>query len=344
MSKKLKLAIIFGGKSGEHEVSIVSARFIIREIDRGKYEIREILITKKGDWKVGGKGYSISESLKGIEVAFPVLHGPYGEDGTIQGLLEIFNIPYVGSGVLASAVAMDKALAKDLFIANGLPVVDSLVIRKFHLDKEKNSILYKVERQIGLPSFVKPANLGSSVGVSKVKKKDDLPKSIEEAFEYDSKVLVEKAVQNAREIEVAVLGNENPELSVCGEIVPSREFYSYEAKYVDKSSKLIIPAKLSQEKNKEISDLASAAYKAIGASGMARVDFFLDGKSGKVYLNEVNTIPGFTSISMYPKLMEKSGLSYGKLIDKLIQLGIRRFNSKSSLRIDYPSKISPERE
>ncbi|MEX0616536.1 MAG: D-alanine--D-alanine ligase family protein [Candidatus Woykebacteria bacterium] len=341
MSKKLKLAIIFGGKSGEHEISIVSARSIIKEVDKVKYEVKEILITKKGGWLVSGKACSISEALDGVDVAFPVLHGPYGEDGTIQGLFEIVGVPYVGSGVLASAVAMDKALAKDLFKANSLPVVDSFVVKKLHWGKEENSIVNKIEEKIGFPSFVKPANLGSSVGVSKVKKKDDLNKAIEEAFEYDNKVLVEKAVQNAREIEVAVLGNESPIPSVCGEIVPSQEFYSYEAKYVDESSELIIPAKITEKLSKEIRSLAIMAYKAVDGSGMARVDFLFDDKSENIYLNEINTIPGFTSISMYPKLWEKSGLPYPKLINRLIQLGIDRFNSKNSLRVDYPSKINP---
>jgi D-alanine-D-alanine ligase len=272
-------------------------------------------------------------SGRALDVVFPVLHGPYGEDGTVQGLLELANVPYVGAGVLASAVGMDKATMKLVFAARGLPICDYEVVRKHDWRRDERAVMQAVVTRLGFPVFVKPANLGSSVGISKARHAAELREAIRLAAEFDRKIVVEAAVPNAREIECAVLGNDDPEASVPGEIVPSREFYDYEAKYTDGgASKLLIPAPLTEAQTEQVRRLAIDAFKAVDCAGMARVDFLLAGDSGTLYLNELNTIPGFTTISMYSKMWEASGVSYSALLDRLIALAIERHADKQELR------------
>ncbi|WP_018132361.1 D-alanine--D-alanine ligase [Effusibacillus pohliae] len=359
MSRKIRVGVVFGGRSGEHEVSIHSARSVIENLNPQKYEILPIGITKQGIWHVGLESYRalgtdippkllantqceqsglpvktdpsltlpapISEAL---DVVIPVLHGPYGEDGTVQGLFELLNIPYVGSGVLASAVGMDKAMMKTVFAQAGLPQCKYLVYLRKKWEQDREPILREIERTLGFPCFVKPANLGSSVGISKARDRASLVAAIDEAARHDRKILVEEAV-DGREIEVAVLGNDEPHASVAGEIVPKAEFYDYNAKYVDGTSDLIIPADLPEEKMTEVRQMAVRAYQAIDASGLSRVDFFLERKTGRFLINEINTFPGFTIYSMYPKLWEATGLPYDQLLDELIRLAIERHQEKN---------------
>ncbi len=321
---KLRVAVIYGGRSGEHEVSVRSARSVLAAIDRSKYEVLEFFITPEGKWQprpiLPEPGANPD-----IDVVFPVLHGTFGEDGTVQGLLELADLPYVGAGVLGSAAGMDKEVTKRLCRERGLPVVEFLVMRRGELVPER------VLDELGLPVFVKPANLGSSVGVSKVKNPAELLPALQLAAQYDRKVIVERAV-DAREIECAVLGNECPEASLPCEIVPSREFYDYEDKYVLNQTQFRIPAELPTEQLEKVRRLAIAAYQAVECEGMARVDFLLDRRSGELFVNEVNTIPGFTEISMYPRMWEASGLSYPRLIDRLIELALERHQSKLQTR------------
>jgi len=351
---KLRVGVIFGGRSGEHEVSIASAASIFKHLDRRRYEPVPIRIEKDGRWALGGRiptAISAGEVLKegagealqtveptaavsrtGVDVIFPVLHGTYGEDGTVQGLLELANVPYVGCGVLGSAVGMDKAVMKTLFAARGLPVCPYLVTRHHEWQRGGDAIRRQVEEQLRYPVFVKPANLGSSVGISKAKSESDLNAAMELALQFDRKVVIEAAVPNAREIECAVLGNDDPEASLPGEVLPAREFYDYEAKYLDDASKTVIPAPLSEPQTAEIRSMSIEAFKAVEGSGMARVDFLLARESGELFLNEVNTIPGFTTISMYPKMWEATGVSYPELLDRLIQLALERHDAKQQLR------------
>ena len=372
MVRKIRVGVIFGGRSGEHEVSLASARSVMDAIDRDKYDIVPIGITKEGRWiasgdpmkalEAGDAGASHPAALLGdpsrrglmrledteraieatrlteLDVVFPVLHGPYGEDGTVQGLLELAGIPYVGAGVIASAVGMDKAIFKDVMRAHGLPVVDSVVLNRRAWDADPDGVMDRIEQQLGYPVFTKPVNLGSSVGVSKCHDRASLAAGLAEAARYDRKLLVEVAVPAAREIEVSVLGNEEPIASVPGEVVPSREFYSYAAKYIDDgddASELLIPAPLSSEQTERVRDLAVRAYKAIDCAGMARADFLLSRETGELYVSEVNTIPGFTAISMYPKLWEATGLPYSQLIDRLIELAIERFEDVERSETSY---------
>ncbi|WPX08268.1 D-alanine--D-alanine ligase family protein [Anaerocellum danielii] len=357
---KLKVAVLFGGVSTEHEISIVSAKSVMQNMDKEKYEIIPIGITKEGKWllytgkieDLDSKWTQLSTecfvspdrtkkalvkikdneaTFIDIDVVFPVLHGLNGEDGTVQGLLELSNIPYVGCGVLSSAICMDKAFAKKLALLEGIPQGHFLVVYKNEYSAKKDYFIRRIESEFSYPVFVKPANSGSSVGISKAKDREDLVLAIHEAFLYDTKVLIEQAI-NAREIECAVLGNDEVFVSEPGEIIPSREFYSYEAKYIDNSSELIIPARLPKEVTEEIRDLAVRIYKLFDCCGMARIDFFVDKDTNKVYFNEVNTIPGFTNISMYPKLMEFSGIPYSQLIDKLISLAIEKNEQKKSIK------------
>jgi len=352
---KLRVVVLFGGRSAEHEISCLSARSVMDALDAERYEIVPVGITKEGAWRLVPKGppplpevgsadalpkvteasgeevaLSQAESALvtrtgergGIDVVFPVLHGPYGEDGTVQGLLEIAGVPYVGSGVLGSALGMDKAVQKTLLCSEGLPVVEHFVVREREwLDDPEN-----VEAQaqdLGYPVFVKPANLGSSVGITKCRAASDLPGAVQEALRHDSKAVVEASVEGAREIECAVLGNDDPTASVPGEIVPSREFYDYRAKYLDDASQLIIPAPLPEGVVEEVQRMAVAAFRAVESAGMARVDFlYLEPR--KLWVNELNTIPGFTAISMYPKMWEASGIPYPELLDRLIELAIER--------------------
>ncbi|MBV6396648.1 MAG: D-alanine--D-alanine ligase A [Anaerolineales bacterium] len=353
-SPKLRVAVLFGGRSGEHEVSLMSARSVIAALDPAQYEIFTVGITHAGNWLMGENTLDCLEQNKiesldhvflfptpgqpGLyamrdtqyvriaepDVFFPVLHGTFGEDGTMQGLLELADVAYVGAGVTGSAVGMDKGIFKDVMRANNIPVVDWVILNRSEIRTDMEAALRKAESLGAYPLFAKPANLGSSVGISKCRNRSDLAEGLLEAATFDRRILVEHGVLQPREIEVSVLGNENPLASVCGEVLPSREFYSYESKYVDGTSGLIIPANIPAETSDLIRSLAVRACQAIDCAGMARVDFFLDTASGSVFLNEVNTLPGFTSISMYPKLWNASGLAYPQLVDRLIELALER--------------------
>jgi D-alanine-D-alanine ligase len=382
--KKLRVGVIYGGRSGEHEVSVTSAASIFKHIDRTRYEPVPIRIEKDGRWTLADRppaALSAAEVIQharasharpvragrdtllapypsedtmitverggtsdaandleravvtglGLDVVFPVLHGPYGEDGTVQGLLELANVPYVGAGVLASATGMDKAVMKVLFAGSGLPIVPWRGFVRPEWERDRDRVTADIVT-LGFPVFVKPANLGSSVGISKVKAVTELAAAIEVALEYDRKVVVEAGVPDPREIECAVLGNEDPATSVPGEIIPSREFYDYEAKYLDDASRSVIPADLTPAQVAEVQRLAVAAFRAIDGSGLSRVDFLLEGKTGALFVNEINTMPGFTSISMYAKMWEASGVSYAALVDRLIQLAQARHSEKQRLR------------
>src|SRR5580698_6465696 len=317
---KTRVAVIYGGRTGEHEISHRSAKSIIEAMDTEKYKVLHYVISKEGKWsprpiqpEPGGN--------PGIDVVFPVLHGTFGEDGTVQGLLELADLPYVGAGVLASSISMDKEMMKRVAKERGLPVVEYFVVPNCG----------SWEFAPNFPMFVKPANLGSSVGISKVQDEAQLMKAIELASSYDRKVIVERGIAG-REFECAVLGNENPVAATPCEILPSRDFYDYEDKYLLDQAQTVIPANLSPEQTAEMQRLAVECYQAVECEGMARVDFLLEGATGKLYINEINTIPGFTSISMYPKMWEYSGLPMPKLIDQLIQLAIERHSTKQRLR------------
>lgn len=363
---KLRIGVIFGGRSGEHEVSLRSASSIINALDKNKYEAIAIGITKEGNWLtansaigllpekvmsatetepvalVGAPAYQGLLKIKGdsvstgekIDVIFPVLHGTYGEDGTIQGLLELADIAYVGCGVLASSTGMDKVTMKKLFIANNLPVGKFEWFLRTAWEKNPKAILTTLEKELSFPMFVKPANLGSSVGISKAKNLAQLEEAINLAVKYDRKIIVEQGI-NARELEISVLGNDEPIASLPGEVIPGAEFYDYNDKYLNNTTQFEIPAKLPAEVIAEIQQLAIKAFQAMDASGLARMDFFLDRDTGKLLLNEINTMPGFTSISMYPKLWEASGMGYSELIDRLIELAIERHKEKSRTITTY---------
>ena len=368
--KRLRLGIIFGGRSVEHEVSLVSARSLLVVLDPDRYEVVPIGVTREGKWltsrevrrfleeglgREGGEHAALVADptvggllrLDGdgaahrrgdvtptaaIDVVFPLIHGGYGEDGKLQGLLEMADLPYVGAGVLGSAIGMDKEVAKRLFRSAGLPVVDSVLVRAREWnDRGAPEVRERIEAAFGHPCFVKPASLGSSVGVARCESWPETERAITAALEYDEKVLIERAI-DAREIEVAVLGNDDPRASICGEIVTTHDFYDYEAKYHDTGTKLLIPAPVSPEIAERVRALALEAFLALELSGMARVDFLLERVTGTAYLNEVNTIPGFTPVSMYPKLWEASGLPYPALIDRLIELALERHRAKHALR------------
>jgi len=361
---KIRVGVIFGGRSGEHEVSLVSAASVLAALDVRKYEIQSIAIEKSGRWRTGPDaldyltyggippaacllppdpetgGLLIDEgngtyARMPRDVVFPVLHGPDGEDGTLQGLLELADIAYVGAGVLGSSVGMDKIVQKRLHRAAGLPVVDSVSFRASDFESQRAELISRIERELGYPVFVKPPNLGSSVGITKAGDREALLRSIAHASSYDRMVLVEKAVPRAREIEVAVLGNSECTASIPGEIIPSNEFYDYNAKYVDGASRCIIPAELPTELAERIRSLAVEAFHAVFCEGMARVDFLLCPEDEALYLNEINTIPGFTSISMYPKLFEATGVPYPDLLDRLIELAIQRRQERNSLKRSF---------
>ena len=357
VEKRLRVAVLFGGRSGEHEVSLVSARSVLEVLDPAKYEVFQVGITHDGAWLTGTDARAqlesgtihgltpctllpdpskpalyilrftdhdtVLEKLTDIDVVFPVLHGTFGEDGTLQGLLDLVDVAYIGAGVTGSSVGMDKGIFKDVMRANGIATVESVIVLRSEIEADNEAVIRKVEKVAGYPLFVKPANLGSSVGITKCNNRADLGEGLLEAAAYDRRVLVERGLE-AREIEVSVLGNDTPQASILGEVLPSREFYSYESKYVDGTSGLLIPAPLPAGVAEEIRAIAVKAYAAIDCAGMARVDFFLEKATGRVYLNELNTIPGFTSISMYPKLWEASGLPYPQLVDRLIQLALER--------------------
>ncbi len=370
MKKKVRVGIIFGGRSSEHEVSLVSATSVIQALDKNKYEVVPIGITKEGKWLSSSTTLALLKSGKGLEqapervllpdptqrglvefrsnglsttnepldVVFPVLHGPYGEDGSIQGLLDLANVPYVGAGVLGSALGMDKVLQKQVFERAGLPVIEYRTFLFKEYQESPTPLVKEIEGAFSYPCFVKPANLGSSVGITKVHSRIELKKGILEAARYDRKILIERGIEDAREIECSVLGNDDPRASVPGEIIPSNEFYDYDAKYVDGKSQMIIPAQLPARVTKKIQDIAVKAFKAIDCSGMARVDFLVTRKKHRIFICEVNTIPGFTSISMYPKLWEASGLPYSKLLDVLIELAIERHRERNRLQTSFKTR------
>jgi D-alanine-D-alanine ligase len=346
-SRRLRVAIIFGGRSGEHEVSVASARSVMAAVDQERFEVVPVAIARSGAWlteeetraalariegqdlatiQVEGEGLlarpAVLALLNDVDIAFPVLHGTQGEDGSIQGLFELAGVPYAGAGVTASAIGMDKTMQKAIWRQAGLPVVDSMIVARSLCEAEPQEAARLVEREFGYPVFVKPACSGSSVGVSKARSREDLTDAFAEAGRWDRKILVERAMAG-RELECAVLGNDAPQASPLGEIVPAAEFYSYEAKYLDDSTRLIAPAALPEALTREVQELALAAYTAIDCAGMARVDFFLT-PDGRPVLNEINTIPGFTRISMYPRLWQIAGLSYPDLIARLIALGLER--------------------
>ena len=321
---KIRVAVLCGGRSGEHEISLRSAESIIAAMDPERYEVQRIVIARDGRWEP----HTISPEPGGnpdIDVVFPVLHGTFGEDGTVQGLLELAGLPYVGAGVLASAVSMDKEVMKRLMVERGLPVADFLVVRRGQ---------YKIEEIGGrfpFPIFVKPANLGSSVGISKVKSCEELPQALALAEEFDRKIVIERGIAG-REFECAVLGNDEPAAAVPCEILPSREFYDYEDKYILNRAETVLPADLTPEQIREVQRLAVACYQAVECEGMARVDFLMEAATGKFFINEINTIPGFTSISMYPKMWEAAGVPYPKLIDRLIELALERHREREATR------------
>ena len=345
--RKVRIALLFGGRSAEHEVSLVSASAIYKHIDKTRYAVISIFIDKTGRWRRvaspllaperlrSGQGSSFLpwEALPSLprrvqaDIYFPVLHGPYGEDGTIQGLLELADVPYVGAGVLASATGMDKAVMKVLFADRNLPIVRHLVFGEVAWRKSRRTVLGLIRKQFALPFFVKPANLGSSVGISKVTKRDEAELALVRAFRYDRKVIVEEGIKG-REIECSVLGNDEPRASLPGEVIPYREFYDYRDKYLDGKTRFRIPADLPASVIREVQRLAVEAYLAVECSGMARLDFFLEDRTGKLYVNEINTIPGFTEISMYPKLWGVSGIPFGRLVEELIRLGLERHRQK----------------
>ncbi len=367
--KKIRVGIVFGGRSGEHEVSLASAASVMAKLDGEKYEAVPIGITKEGSWLLGtepkqliaahedvyeGAGLESSKAVTltgdprlrrlipvqsgeklgsegAVDVIFPVLHGTYGEDGALQGLLEMANVPYVGCGVLGSALGMDKEKMKMLFSSVGLPSADYLVYRRNEWERSPERLMDVIEQRLGYPCFVKPVNLGSSVGVNKAHDRAELQRAIDEAAEFDRKIIIERNI-NCRELECAVLGNDEPIASVVGEVIASNEFYDYRAKYIDGKSQVTIPADIPQTTAEEVRRQSIQAFLALDLSGLARADFFLEKETGKVYINEVNTMPGFTSISMYPKLWEASGLSYTELLDRLIELAIERHEDRQRNR------------
>ena len=366
-NKRLRVGLIFGGRSGEHEVSLASAASVIRALDPEKYEPVPIGITKDGRWLVGsGAQKMLGDVLKcgervwlppdptaaalvpmtasagrpniAVDVVFPVLHGTFGEDGTVQGLLELAGLPYVGAGVLASSVGMDKDVQKRLFEYEGIPIVPFVAVHRSEWEKDRQKVLRTIKTKFRFPVFVKPATLGSSVGMTRVKTIRELPAALDLAAEFALKIMVERAV-TAREIEVSVLGNDDVRASVPGEILPHREFYDYTAKYLEQGTRLLIPAPLTKKQVKTLQDYAVRAFRAIDGAGLARCDFFLEKRTGKIFVNELNTIPGFTSISMYPKMWEASGLPYPKLIDRLIELAfeLHREKARTKYSIELPA-------
>jgi D-alanine-D-alanine ligase len=373
--RRLRVGVLFGGRSGEHQVSLQSARAVMNALREAGHEVVPIGITPEGRWLVGGDplqallsgertserpvsmlpqpgtsglvpihddGESRIEPYTGgsappmatLDVLFPVLHGTYGEDGTVQGLFDLAAVPYAGAGVLGSALGMDKVVQKTLWRGLGLPVADFLAITRGEFECDPQTTIERIQSSFAYPVFVKPANLGSSVGVSKASDREQLIRSLHTAGRYDTKLLVERAV-DARELEVGVLGNDDPQASVVGEILPGAEFYDYRAKYLDSGSRAMIPAEISPEVAIEVQGMAVAAFKAVNGSGLARVDFFLERGTGRLFLNEINTMPGFTEISMYPKLWEASGVSFADLVSRIAELGLERFEDRARNRTDY---------
>ena len=360
--RKLRVGVLFGGRSGEHEVSLRSARFVLESLDPEKYEVRPIGITKTGEWLLDDDPMPLLEGAvepdtrpaqapvslptrmperptgtldAPLDVVFPVLHGTYGEDGTIQGLLDLADVAYVGAGVTGSAVGMDKAIQKRVLHAHGIPVAPSRVYTRRAWRADPHSIRTEIESELGYPVFTKPCNLGSSVGISKAHSADELGPAMDFAAKYDRRLIVEAGIPNAREIEVSVLGNDEPEASVCGEIIPGNEFYDYGAKYLDDTSQECIPADIPDELAARIRRMAVEAYRAIDCAGFARVDFLVDGEAFDVVLNEINTIPGFTEISQFPKLWKASGVDSAELLDRLIALALERHADRRETSTSY---------
>src|ERR1700692_4666436 len=367
-NKRLRIGVLFGGRSGEHEVSLASAASVIRGLDPDKYEAVPIGITKEGHWRIGaGAQKMLPEVLRGgqavmmtadptdaslvplngsgvgqhLDVIFPVMHGTFGEDGTIQGLLDLVGLPFVGAGVLGSAIGMDKDVAKRLLQVAKIPVVPWITVHRHDWEKNPKQIQKAIEKKFKYPVFVKPATLGSSVGMTKVHSRAELAPALSLAAEFALKILVERAMV-AREIEVGVLGNSDPKASIPGEIVPHREFYDYAAKYLEEGTQVLIPAKLKKAEVKKVQSMAVTAFRVLELSGMARVDFFIEKRGGKIFLNEVNTIPGFTSISMYPKLLEANGIPFRELVSKLIDLALEQHREKARTKyqIELPEGAS----
>jgi D-alanine-D-alanine ligase len=367
---RIRVGVLFGGRSTEHEVSVVSAQSIMRALNPERYEVVPLYIDKQGRWLLGHSLRRLRADADAhtyvylppdptqhalvpaepstppggfppLDVVFPVFHGLNGEDGTIQGVLELANVPYVGAGVLGSALGMDKIYMKRAFAALGLPVVEYIAVQRRAFERDPDRVVADVERQLGYPCFTKFANSGSSVGTSKAHDRGELLAGLQLAARFDRKLVVERGL-DARELEVSVLGNDDPEASVVGEVVPAHEFYDYEAKYLDEGSRLIIPADLPAGTADRVRTLAVQAFQAVDAAGMARVDFFLERGTGRLFVNELNTIPGFTRISMYPKLWEASGLSYSKLVERLIDLALERFGDKQRSQTGIDSRLLPE--
>jgi len=369
MANKIRVGILFGGRSSEHEVSLVSAASIIDALDSEKYSVFPIGITPDGRWLSAQNAIALLKEkssvdnlpehlilpdprkqglveinnmgvseIQNIDVVFPVMHGTFGEDGTVQGLLELANVPYVGAGVLGSAVGMDKMIQKQVLEAAKIRVAQGLAFLSSEFQEDQKKIVTRIEEELQYPCFVKPSNTGSSIGISKAHDRKELIDAIALAGQYDRKIIVEKSIEKAREIECGVIGNDKPAASVLGEIIPSNEFYDYDAKYVDGKSTSVIPADIPKWAVRKIQYIACKAFKVLDCSGMARVDFLVQGNGSKIFLNEINTIPGFTSISMFPKLWEASGLSYSDLLDKVIQLAIERHRAKSLLKTTYTPK------
>ena len=371
MSTQIRVAVLFGGRSGEHEVSLASARSVMSALDPEKYKVLPIGITRTGKWlsdepmkqlTVAAQNQtSLSEEAEGItesqpstvltvasqapfstfrsllpDVIFPVLHGPFGEDGTIQGLFEIAGLPYVGCGVTGSAVGMDKILMKAMFASAGLPQLPYFALTRHELERNAEQVLNRIEAYLPYPMFIKPANLGSSVGISKVRTREKLREALNLAANYDRRLVVEKGLERPREIEIAILGNDDPQPSVAGEIIPNDEyeFYDYESKYSEGQAKLIIPAPISDEQLLTIQDMAVRSFQAVDGAGLSRVDFLMDRETGDIYLNEINSMPGFTATSMYPKLWEACGLPYSQLLEKLIDLALERYHDRNRTRQD----------
>lgn len=354
---KLKVALLYGGKSAEHEVSLLTAKAVIGALDTSKFDIHPIYINKNGEWTSGPQLESkvehvrelvfepidgdsainvlsgSNEDQKGFDVVFPLLHGPNGEDGTVQGLLELLNLPYVGNGILASSAGMDKIIMKNIFAHAELPQVKYIHYLRSEWNANPSKCYREVECKLGFPCFVKPANLGSSVGISKCANMDELEVAFKEAFQFDRKIIIEEGILG-REIEVAVLGNDDPKCSVPGELILQKDFYDYKAKYVDGNTGLVIPANVTEEQYKSLVEMAIKAFKALDCSGLVRADFFLT-QDGNILINEVNTMPGFTPYSMYPLLWQESGLTYSKLIEKLVELAIDRHKEKQLIKFTF---------
>jgi D-alanine-D-alanine ligase len=373
--RRLRIGVLFGGRSGEHDVSLQSARAVMAALEAAGHAVVPIGVTRQGRWLVAGdplhalsSGDSAGERsvamlpepgrtglvplaereddleplggpppIGTLDVLFPVLHGTFGEDGTVQGLFELAAVPYVGAGVLGSALGMDKVIQKTLWRGMGLPVVDFVSLRRGELESDLDGALNRIEVALGYPCFTKPANLGSSVGVSKVRNRAELTSGLQQAARYDAKLLVERGV-DARELECGVLGNDDPIASVVGEILPGADFYDYRAKYLDSGSQALIPADISPELAAEVRRMAIAAFKAVDAAGLARVDFFLDRATGQLYLNEINTMPGFTEISMYPKLWQASGVSFSELVTRVAELGMERFSERARNQTSFSAE------